>query len=195
MKKLLIILVLILACVETFAFPITGRVISSEDSYAIEGAYVYALRNGAIIAQSVSDREGKFSLSVKESGDYILRVQMMGFEDLQVSLTNLNGKVDLGDLTMNISNQMLGEVTVQAENIVKVDRQIYFPSSITIKSSFNSLELLSKLMLPDLLINSSNNTITSLNNQKVQLRINGVEVTVNDVTALSPDRVQRVEHI
>lgn len=195
MKKLLIILVLILACVETFAFPITGRVISSEDSYAIEGAYVYALRNGAIIAQSVSDREGKFSLSVKESGDYILQAQMMGFEDLQVSLTNLNGKVDLGDLTMNISNQMLGEVTVQAENIVKVDRQIYFPSSITIKSSFNSLELLSKLMLPDLLINSSNNTITSLNNQKVQLRINGVEVTVNDVTALSPERVQKVEYI
>ena len=108
MKKLLIILVLILACVETFAFPITGRVISSEDSYAIEGAYVYALRNGAIIAQSVSDREGKFSLSVKESGDYILRVQMMGFEDLQVSLTNLNGKVDLGDLTMNISNLSSG---------------------------------------------------------------------------------------
>lgn len=109
MKKLLIILVLILACVETFAFPITGRVISSEDSYAIEGAYVYLLSDGAIVAQSVCNREGMFIISIKESGDYILRVQMMGFEDLQVSLTNLNGKVDLGDLTMNISNQMVGE--------------------------------------------------------------------------------------
>ena len=94
MKKLLIILVLILACVETFAFPIT--------------AYVYLLSDGAIVAQSVCNREGMFIISIKESGDYILRVQMMGFEDLQVSLTNLNGKVDLGDLTMNISNLSSG---------------------------------------------------------------------------------------
>lgn len=195
MKKLLIILVLILACVETFAFPITGRVISSEDSYAIEGAYVYALRNGAIIAQSVSDREGKFSLSVKESGDYILQAQMMGFKDLQVSLTNIHGKVDLGDLTMIISYQMLGEVTVQAENLVKIDRQIYFPPSVAVENSFNGLELLSKLRLPGLLVNIGDNSITAVDNRSLQIRINGVEVEMSDVTALKPDRIQKVEYI
>ena len=195
MKEVCFFLLFVSLLLDVRAIDVKGRLIDQSDN-PIVGAYLLLQKKDSIIvAQAVSDADGIFRLSTSRAADYVLLVTSVGYAKQTIILNNLQRTIDLGTIELSMESVQLGEVTVQAENIVKVDRQIYFPSSITIKSSFNSLELLSKLMLPDLLINSSNNTITSLNNQKVQLRINGVEVTVNDVTALSPDRVQKVEYI
>ncbi len=195
MKEVCFFLLFVSLLLDVRAIDVKGRLIDQSDN-PIVGAYLLLQKKDSIIvAQAVSDADGIFRLSTSRAADYVLLVTSVGYAKQTIILNNLQRTIDLGTIELSMESVQLGEVTVQAENIVKVDRQIYFPPSIAIKNSFNSLELLSKLMLPDLLINSSNNTITSLNNQKVQLRINGVEVTVNDVTALSPDRVQKVEYI
>ena len=177
MKEVCFFLLFVSLLLDVRAIDVKGRLIDQSDN-PIVGAYLLLQKKDSIIvAQAVSDADGIFRLSTSRAADYVLLVTSVGYAKQTIILNNLQRTIDLGTIELSMESVQLGEVTVQAENIVKVDRQIYFPPSIAIKNSFNSLELLSKLMLPDLLINSSNNTITSLNNQKVQLRINGVEVS------------------
>ena len=195
MRYCLLLLVLFYAPVIK-ATDIIGKLINNDNNQPVVGAYLLLQKTDSTqVAQATSDANGAFKLSAPDAGDYVLSITSVGYAKQTITLSNLQKKTDLGIVEMTLESVQLGELTVQAENIVKVDRQIYFPSSEAIKNSFTSIELLSKLMLPDLLIDSSNNTISSLNNQSIQLRINGVEVTINDVTALSPDRVQKIEYI
>lgn len=93
--------------------------------------------------------------------------------------------------------ETLREVTVQAAKVVpRVDGQTIYPSRQQLEHSANGYSLLSKLPLPHLRVNPALHTITALSNLgSVQVRINDIVATTEDLLALDMKAVKQVDFI
>lgn len=95
------------------------------------------------------------------------------------------------DTTYNLSG-----VTVNGMRVInKVDRQVLLPTSKMKKLSSNGYDLLNKMTLNGIITDPAKQEIKSLKGGSVQVRINDVKANQQDITALRPDEVVRVEYI
>ena len=93
----------------------------------------------------------------------------------------------------SIATHELTEVVVQASRVIrKTDMDVYHPSKSALENSKNGMQLLRNLMIPSLTINDALGTISAAG-QSVQVRINGRESTIQQLQALLPETVKRVE--
>ena len=89
----------------------------------------------------------------------------------------------------------LSEVVVKAARVIhKVDRDVILPNAKIKENSSNGYDLLRKLHLPNLKVNEAQQSISSYLGG-VQVRINDIKATVQDVLALQPNEVTRIEYI
>lgn len=97
--------------------------------------------------------------------------------------------------TDTLASHLLDEVVVQAPKVIrKSDMDVYYPSRSAIDNSRNGVQLLSNLMIPSLSLTDALGTVKAAGHA-VQLRINGRVVSIDDVRALVPSSVRRVEWI
>ncbi|MBQ4484744.1 MAG: TonB-dependent receptor [Prevotella sp.] len=91
----------------------------------------------------------------------------------------------------------LGEVTVKgARRVQKVDGMWIFPSKQQLESSTDGYSLLSKLALPHIRVNEATNSIKALSNLgSVQVRINDIVATREDLLSLDMKAIERIEFI
>ena len=91
----------------------------------------------------------------------------------------------------------LQEVTIQSSKIVqRVDGQTIYPTRQQLESSTNGYSLLSKLTLPHLRIDPVMHTITALSNLgSVQVRINDIMASKEDLLVLDMKAVQHIDYI
>ena len=196
MKKLFIFYVLLFYSIILNANDIKGRIIEQQTSLPIEFASATLLKNDStFVANGESDNNGLFEIKgnfVKQ--DYILRITYIGFATNYIRINNLEKNIDLGDISLISDSQNLDEVTVTANKVInKVDRQIILPSKMEIESSTNGFDMLNKMFIPGLIIDPINKSIKS-RNQNVQLRINGIRATIQEVQSLIPNDISRVEY-
>lgn len=93
------------------------------------------------------------------------------------------------------SDVTLNEIVVQAPRIVrKADMDVLYPSRSAIENSQNGMALLNRLMIPTLTVNEVMGTVRT-SGQDVQIRINGRPADVNQLKALEPSSVKRIEWI
>ena len=98
-------------------------------------------------------------------------------------------------LRMDTSMFKLAEVTVEAQSVIqKVDKQVLLPNREQRKASHDGMSLLQNLQIPRIVVNTADNTVKTLANQEVQLRINGIEVSNSEVMAINPKDVIRIEY-
>lgn len=89
----------------------------------------------------------------------------------------------------------LNDVVIKAARVIhKVDRDIILPSAKIKENSSNGYNLLQKLHLPNLKVNEAQQSISSYLGG-VQVRINDIKATVQDILALQPNEVTRIEYI
>ena len=93
--------------------------------------------------------------------------------------------------------ETLQEVTVKGSKVVqRVDGQTIYPTRQQLESSTNGYSLLSKLTLPHLRIDPVMHTITALSNLgNVQVRINDIVASKEDLLALDMKAVQHIDYI
>ena len=93
--------------------------------------------------------------------------------------------------------EKLQEITVQGSKVVqRVDGQTIYPTRQQLESSTNGYSLLSKLTLPHLRIDPVMHTITALSNLgSVQVRINDIVASKEDLLALDMKAVQHIDYI
>lgn len=104
--------------------------------------------------------------------------------------TNINDT-----LRMDTSMFRIAEVTVEAQSVIqKVDKQILLPNREQRKASHDGMSLLQNLQIPRIVVNPTDNTVKTLANQDVQLRINGIEASNSEVMAINPKDVIRIEY-
>lgn len=94
-----------------------------------------------------------------------------------------------------IPSTELEEITIEASKVIrKADMDVYHPSKDALERSANGLQLLGNLMIPSLSVSDALGTIKA-SGQSVQIRINGRISDINQVRALLPESIKRVEWI
>lgn len=97
------------------------------------------------------------------------------------------------EVSDTLMTQQLNEVVVQAPKVIrKTDMDVYYPSQSAVENSRNGMQLLTNLMIPSLTVTDALGTIKAAG-ESVQIRINGRESTVDQVKALLPETIKRVE--
>ncbi len=172
---------------------ISGRIKDANDKSAIIGATVLLMQDTVLIAGTTTDSNGKFTLNA-DTGNYILELSYIGYETIRMALT-VNGDTHIGDILLQEGATELGEVVVESQAIIqKVDRQILLPSKEQMQASSDGVSLLQNLQIPRIVISPIDNSVKTLSDESVQLRINGVEASTSDVKAINPKDIIRVEY-
>ena len=97
------------------------------------------------------------------------------------------------EITDTVRTQELQEITIEAPKVIrKADMDVYHPSKSAVDNSKNGLQLLSNLMIPMLSVSDVLGSVTAAG-QSVQMRINGRAASVDQVKALLPETIKRVE--
>ncbi len=163
------------------------------DKSAIIGATVLLMQDTVQIAGTTTDNSGKFTIDAG-NGDYILELSYIGYETIRIALT-VNENTHIGDILMQEGATELGEVVVESQAIIqKVDRQILLPSKEQTQASSDGVSLLQNLQIPRIVISPIDNSVKTLSDESVQLRINGIEASTADVKAINPKDIIRVEY-
>ena len=172
---------------------VNGTVIDRTDNSKLIGVNVTLSNDSGQVAGTTTDINGKFTLNA-EKGDYILELSYIGYETIRMALT-VNDNTHIGTIQMQEGATELGEVVVESQAIIqKVDRQILLPSKEQMQASSDGVSLLQNLQIPRIVISPIDNSVKTLSDESVQLRINGVEASTADVKAINPKDIIRIEY-
>ena len=172
---------------------VNGTVIDRTDNSKLIGVNVTLSNDSGQVAGTTTDSNGKFTLNA-EKGDYILELSYIGYETIRMALT-VNDNTHIGTIQMQEGATELSEVVVESQAIIqKVDRQILLPSKEQMQTSSDGVSLLQNLQIPRIVISPIDNSVKTLSDESVQLRINGVEASTSDVKAINPKDIIRVEY-
>ena len=172
---------------------VSGVIKDAADKSALVGVNVSLKQGDQQVSGTVTDAHGKFSLEA-ETGEFVLECSYIGYEPIGMSLA-INGNINLGTIEMNEVSTELGEVVVEGDAVIqKVDRQILLPNKEQLGASSDGMSLLQNLQIPRIVVNPADNTVKTLANQDVQLRINGIEASTSEVMAINPKDVIRIEY-
>ena len=172
---------------------VSGVIKDAADKTALIGVNVSLKQGDQQVSGTVTDAHGKFSLET-ETGEFVLECSYIGYEPIGMSLA-INGNINLGTIEMNEASTELSEVVVEGDAVIqKVDRQILLPNKEQLGASSDGMSLLQNLQIPRIVVNPVENSVKTLANQEVQLRINGIEASSSEVMAINPKDVIRIEY-
>ena len=126
---------------------------------------------------------------------FVLAAAMICAGSMAANQINDTTNTTQDTLRMDTSMFRIAEVTVEAQSVIqKVDKQVLLPNREQRKASHDGMSLLQNLQIPRIVVNPADNTVKTLANQDVQLRINGIEASNSEVMAINPKDVIRIEY-
>ena len=98
MKQFLLLAALLVSLYANAAgCEIKGTVTDGESNEPLVAAAVaLAASDCTVVGGTTTDAEGFFKVVAEKKGDYIVRLQYIGYEQSEIVLTNLSGDIDLG---------------------------------------------------------------------------------------------------
>ena len=193
-KNISILCCLLIMAVAAQAQSISGKLVDEQQQALAYANIVIQQQDSTFVSGTTSDEKGSFRLTKVKEGDYRLMVSCVGYQTLFLDLQGFSRSTDLGTLTMKDASEQLSEVTVTASNLSgTVDKKMVFPSQQQVKASANGVDLLRYLMIPRISVNPMDNSVSTTDGGTVQLAINGRKATKEEVTALQPSEIVRVE--
>ena len=192
---LMLISMLLVQGMAMASYRINGIVVDNGDALPLVGVTVLLTDDaGKQVMGVATDAAGRFALKEVPKGDYTLQCSYVGYESFTMVLKQLERNIDLGEIGLLPSTEVLDEVVVEGEKVIrKIDRQLVMPTEAQKKASTNGVSLLQHLQLPNLSVNPLTKAISTNYGESVQFRINGVEATQAEIVAIRPTDVIRVE--
>ena len=179
-------------CIRKSERKLIGRLIDNHN-LPVEFANIQLLnpKDSSFLCGGVSNANGDFVIPCQQK-QVLMKVSFVGYK----TICKLVPIARIGNVRMQANSYLLKGVTVEAARIVeKVDRQIIFPTKEQVKTASNGYDLLDNLSLPTIIVNRAERKVLSLKGGDVQIRINDVKASMQDVLALQPDEVTKVEFI
>lgn len=199
MNKLLFTFLFCFCCASLIfaqSLKISGRITDAQSKAPLEFAnIVLTTADTTFVGGATSNINGDFLVENVVPGDYRLVVSSVGYKTSETVLQGVDEVVNLGSLELEENSVLLDEVTVAASNEKSnSDRKIVFPSDKQKKASSNGIELLKQIALPRLQVNALQRTLSVPGGGEVQLRINGIIATNEEVIALLPEDIIKIEY-
>ena len=179
-------------CIRKSERKLIGRLIDNHN-LPVEFANIQLLnpKDSSFLCGGVSNANGDFVIPCQQE-QALMKVSFVGYK----TICKLVSIARIGNVKMQAKSFLLKGVTVEAARVVeKVDRQIIFPTKEQVKTASNGYDLLDNLSLPTIVVNRAERKVLSLKGGEVQMRINDVKASMQDVLALQPDEVTKVEFI
>ena len=179
-------------CIRKSERKLIGRLIDNHN-LPVEFANIQLLnpKDSSFLCGGVSNANGDFVIPCQQK-QALMKVSFVGYK----TICKLVPIARIGNVKMQANSYLLKGVTVEAAKVVeKVDRQIIFPTKEQVKTASNGYDLLDNLSLPTIIVNRAERKVLSLKGGDVQIRINDVKASIQDVLALQPDEVTKVEFI
>ena len=179
-------------CIRKSERKLIGRLIDNHN-LPVEFANIQLLnpKDSSFLCGGVSNANGDFVIPCQQK-QVLMKVSFVGYK----TICKLVPIARIGNVRMQANSYLLKGVTVEAAKVVeKVDRQIIFPTKEQVKTASNGYDLLDNMSLPTIVVNRAERKVLSLKGGEVQMRINDVKASMQDVLALQPDEVTKVEFI
>lgn len=128
---------------------IKGRIYDNTTKEVIESASIRLLnaRDSSYVTGTVTDQEGKFSLTVKASR-YIVQASFMGFQSQYFNISSRRNNGNLGDIYLDEDGVLLQEAVVTAKAVdilIKGDTVEYNADSYKVQESAVLEDLIKKI--------------------------------------------------
>jgi TonB-dependent heme/hemoglobin receptor len=209
MKKFNLLMAFLFWSSITFS-QISGQIMDLASGKSLPGAHItlYLTESKNIIEQSVSDKQGRFTIQTSLNEEMTLSVSFLGYKTKEFKLTD-NQDLSQFDIFLETSMIDVGEVTVSALKSDKILKEIAMPISVlTIQDldrdrGFTVSEMLRNQ--PGLNMSSDGTWATSLNirglsEQRIVTLIDGNRVeTATDIAAgmamVDVNDIERIEVI
>ena len=151
--------------------------------------------DSVFVGGTTTNGKGDFLLNKVYAGNYLLALSCVGYRTQFIVLDGIKQNINLGEILLEDDAVAMEGVTVSASGqISHSDRKLIFPSERQMKVSTNGVNLLQQMMLPRIQINPMNNEIGVLGGGELQLRINGAKAEVEEIKALQPSDIIRIEY-
>lgn len=195
-KRITIALLLFITvcCAKANTYSVKGKLISNKNivDYA---SVILQKHDSSFVSGVTSDKNGQFFFENLNNGDYRIVITSLGFDDKSINIKLQNENLELGNISMESATHQLQEVVVSAAKVIRTsDKQVALPTKFQIKASNNGIELLRAMQLSRLHIDPITNAISSSAQGEVQTRINGAKVDMQQIKALRPEDIQRIEY-
>lgn len=176
---------------------ISGSITNAATQQPLEFATVVLQTADSVFVKGVtSNQSGAFAVENISAGDLRLVITSVGFDTVRMDLMGLNKSIDVGNIPMNESATQLAEVTVEGAAILnKSDRKLFFVNENQRAGASNGLNLVTRMNIPRLVFNPLENSITSVDNKSIEFRINDIPSQKEDILALQPKDIVRIEYI
>lgn len=197
MKKILLLIGLVLVQISAYSMnTISGRVIDDTEGTPLIGVTASILDDsGKIVMATATDMDGRFVLKNVNNGNSVILFQYIGYNEERIDITNLDRDVEMGNIRLTVSTVLLGELVVSGDAVIKKsDRQMILPTQEQKRAATNGINLLQQMPISRISVSPIDKTIKTTLGEEVQLRINGVEATKEEVGAIRPEDVIRVEY-
>lgn len=187
----LLISVIVFSILPVRARTIQGEVRSDNDSTMVVGATCRLMSGKQFIDGVQTGNDGKFEISTSLKSKLTLEISMVGYNPTEI-LIESDKNVNVGTIYLS-EGVMLDEVEVNANSMIDVKgRTVIFPAGSDVRASSSAISLFQKLPLAGLEANPINRTL-SVDGGTPFILINGVPSTMDDVNALQPKDIAKIE--
>ena len=191
MKRLILFSMMCLVAIASTAQGISGRVIDEQaQPMPFANVVLVSRADSAFIAGVVTKDDGTFSISTDKQ-DGLLKVTSVGY--IIKYLDARQGNV--GDIQMQPDAQMLGEVVVKADKVIKKsDGMTVIPQKGLLKLSTDGFDVIYGIMIPGLDVDRQRGSVTRLG-QGVAVYINGEKASNAELRNIKPSSIVRIDYI
>ena len=111
---------------------VSGKIIDSKTGEGLEYANISIINAkwNKVIEGTISGQNGKFSMSGVLTGEYILKINYLGYKakEVEFNLTKKDPDINLKEIKLEVSSEMLSEITIDEQKPIyesKLDKIIY----------------------------------------------------------------------
>ena len=180
-----------LVAIASTAQSISGRVIDEQaQPMPFANVVLLSCSDSAYIAGAVTKDDGSFSIATDKQ-DGLLKVSSVGYIIRYIDARQGN----VGDIQMQPDTQMLGEVVVKADKVIKKsDGMTVIPQKGLLKLSTDGFDVIYGIMIPGLDVDRQRGIVTRLG-QGVAVYINGEKASNAELRNIKPSSIVRIDYI
>ena len=180
-----------LVAIASTAQDISGRVIDEQaQPMPFANVVLVSRADSAFIAGAVTKDDGTFSINTDKQ-DGLLKVSSIGYITKYIDARQGN----VGDIQMQPDAQMLGEVVVKADKVIKKsDGMTVIPQKGLLKLSTDGFDVIYGIMIPGLDVDRQRGIVTRLG-QGVAVYINGEKASNAELRNIKPSSIVRIDYI
>ena len=194
---------MLLCSLSTIGQSISGQIKNENEVVPFANVLLLNSSDSLLIKGAVSDVDGNFNLMVQNSGDYLLKISSIGYEErFQTISANSSSETNLGTILISEQAEKLDEVVVEATKPLfeqRIDRTVINVQSSITASAGTALDVLEKS--PGITIDRANNSLSLAGKQGVRIMINGkmsrmpLAAAVQMLNGMNAENVESIELI